>query len=112
MRTITRVILVMAIFSLSQACKKEKEDVLIPQWLDELIQARKNDPFYMGAAVYRYHWNSAAIYEFEIPLSSCLYCEVYFEDGENINWEENNLEDYIENRSDKIRIWYNPYLPD
>jgi hypothetical protein len=108
MKTLYRLLLFSTILSLPFSCKKENKKIEIPQWLDEMIQERENEPLYFSASVYRYQWENLFIYEFEIPLSSCMYCEVYTSNGELVSWVEYNFDNYLEQRTDKTLIWHNP----
>ncbi len=89
-------------------CEKQSSDNRNPEWLDELILEMEGNPYYFGSYISRYTWNGDFFYEITIPVSSCMYCDIYDIDGNRINWQENDINDYLENRKDKVLIWHDP----
>ncbi len=87
------------------ACDKEENDDRIPHWLDEMIQERQDTDLWEPASVIRYVWNEEYIYEFNNPLLSCAFCEIYFEDGEKVNWEVYDITDYLLRRTNYLVIY-------
>jgi len=90
---------------LLSACEKERYDDKNPKWLDQMIQEMENNPYYTGSSIERYTWKNNYYYEFTIPLSSCLYCDVYNFDGDRIDWQKNDIDDYLANRTYRVLIW-------
>jgi hypothetical protein len=79
-----------------------------PEWLKEKISVMSNDTthFFAMAKVYRYKWREALIYHISIPLSSCMYCELYDQNGNRIQFSNDvTLMDFLTNRSGEILIW-------
>lgn len=82
-----------------------------PIWLQvkiDSITATHRD-YYVGTKVYRYQWKGTFLFEFDIPLSSCRLCELYYYDGTKTNSPDSNtVLDYENNRTDKMFIWKYP----
>jgi hypothetical protein len=84
-----------------------------PAWLKvkiDSITATHRD-YYYGTKVYRYKWKGTFLFEFDIPLSSCVLCELYYYDGTKTNFPDSNtVSDYENNKTDKMFIWKYPEL--
>jgi hypothetical protein len=79
-----------------------------PEWLKEKISVMSNDTthFFAMAKVYRYNWREELIYHISIPLSSCMYCELYDQRGNRIQFSKDAaMVDFLTNRSGEILIW-------
>ncbi len=100
--------ILLIILLILSTCEKERFDNKNPKWLDEMIQEMENNPYYGGSYIERYTWRNHYYYEVTIPVSSCLYCDIYNVDGERIDWQENDLEDYLQNKTDRVLIWSYP----
>jgi len=69
-----------------------------------------DEEHYGMAKVYRYEMKGKHIFHIYRPLSSCVYCELYYEDGSRLNQEE--LKYFAENKNDPLIIWENrPPVP-
>ena len=77
-----------------------------PAWLKVKIDSMSTNQYYHGSQVYRYIWRNDFIYDIFIPVSSCVYCEVFNKDGAKITFTgDNMLQDYLNNRKDEILVW-------
>ena len=79
-----------------------------PVWLKEKISDISSDTaqFYTKTKVYRYRWNESFIYHISIPLSSCVYCELYDENGNKVQITSDlMLQNFLNNRADEVLIW-------
>jgi len=79
-----------------------------PDWLKAKISLMSNDSssFYTQTKVYRYIWHNEFIYHISIPLSSCVYCELYDQNGNKVQIvNDAMLQDFLKNRKDEILIW-------
>ena len=62
--------------------------------------------FYVGSKVYRHTWHYNYVYYIYVGLSSCAYCEVYYENGSIVKFTNDNmLQDYLNNRKNEKLIW-------
>jgi hypothetical protein len=78
-----------------------------PEWLKEKINsiAISNMPYYHMAEVNRYKWNNDFIFQFDIPVSSCLLCEVYYYNGTKVNFaNDSTVQNYLLKRTNKLLI--------
>jgi hypothetical protein len=79
-----------------------------PAWLKAKIDSvtTANPKYYSGTKVFRYEWNEQYIYHFSIPLSSCVYCEVYDQNGRKIQFTDNAMKsDFEQNKINKVLLW-------
>ena len=79
-----------------------------PSWLKDRIAIMSNDTtrLYAQTKVYRYNWHSAFVYYISIPLSSCMYCDVYDQEGNRIQFTgDAMLQDFLNTRSNEVLIW-------
>lgn len=78
----------------------------IPEWLSEQIQQMRGEPYYMGTVIYRHTWSGEYYYHFNIPVSSCAYCDVYDSNGFRIEWTDDLLTEYLKHRTDESIVWH------
>ena len=77
-----------------------------PAWLKVKIDSMSTNNFYVGSKVYRHTWHNNYIYYIHIGLSSCMYCEVYYENGSKVKFTNDYmLQDYLNNRKNEVLIW-------
>jgi hypothetical protein len=109
-----RLIFMIACVAMIFKCTRDFEplgsngDQKMPNWLSNLIAERQNNPDFWGSMVYRHTWRNHYYYHFFIPISSCAYCEVYDYTGNKVDWHNNDLMDYSNNRKNEIIAWYFP----
>ena len=70
--------------------------------MQKMTDTLETKNYYWGSKIYRHTWKSNYYYHLEIPLSSCLYCNIYKYNGENVNWKTENMDDYLKNKQDEI----------
>jgi hypothetical protein len=81
-----------------------------PVWLEEKINTISNftGHYYDWTRVYRYEWNNSFIYLFSVPASSCMYCELYDQDGNKVTaFNDSLLQDILQTRKGEVLIWEN-----
>jgi hypothetical protein len=105
---IKRSLLFLVFLLILSACEKQRFNDTNPRWVEELISEMEDDPYYQSSILSRYTWNEHFFYEIFNPISSCVYCEVFDYKGNRLNWEEYNLEDYLEHRTNQVIIWRGP----
>jgi len=82
-----------------------------PVWLKVKIDSisTSDNNYYFGTEVYRYKWNDNFLFEFHIPLSSCMLCELYYYNGSKTNFpNDKTVQKYLNNRTDKVHVWKLP----
>ena len=82
-----------------------------PEWLKEKIDSMSVNQLYYGSKVYRYTWDRKYVYHIMIPISSCMYCEVYDYYGNKIEFTENEFSDFLNNKTGETFIWEWPLNP-
>ena len=81
-----------------------------PEWLSEKIDSILSASGHYNdlTKVYRYSWNKSFIYYFYNPLSSCMYCELYDQDGKKMMANNDSLlQNTLNTRDGEILIWEN-----
>ncbi len=67
----------------------------MPDWLsDKMNQIEKEtekDIAVIKIRLYQGEWNNKKIYVIINYLSSCLYCDVYYENGEQVIWSKEDI---------------------
>jgi len=77
-----------------------------PEWLKTKIDTMSNHTDYYGTSVFRYEWNEDFIYHIMIPISSCAFCELYYENGNRTNIVSDVLfTDFVNNRKNETLVW-------
>jgi hypothetical protein len=82
-------------------CKNSEEvsDVSVkddfPKWLSvkitEIETVNEKDISIIKVRVFQCRWKNRVLYVILNNLTSCMLCEVYYEDGEKIEWSEEDL---------------------
>ena len=81
-----------------------------PAWLKEKIDSISSSTghYYDLTKVYRYNWNESFVYHFSVPLSSCIYCELYDHDGNKVTAiKDSLLQDILKTRNGELLLWEN-----
>lgn len=96
--------------------EKDTTDVLdydkdVPGWLkDKIINMSLDERYYTGAKVYRYDMGGEYLYHIYRPFDSCVYCELYDEDGTRLKPDE--VKYFSKNKGEALLIWENrPPVP-
>ncbi|MDR3665327.1 MAG: hypothetical protein P4L35_00665 [Ignavibacteriaceae bacterium] len=80
-----------------------------PAWLKIKIDSISTQKYYWGTVINRYKWNNNYLFEFTIPVSSCMFCDIYFYDGtKNKFIDAKAVQSYINTRTDKVFVWKYP----
>jgi hypothetical protein len=79
-----------------------------PEWLlikiAEIESSYNNDSSIFKVRIFKGEWNKQIVYLIMDSLSSCIFCEVYYENEEKIAWNETNKDDF-EDFYDKSKDW-------
>ena len=77
-----------------------------PAWLKVKIDSMSTNQLYHTSKVYRNTWHNSYTYYIFNPWSSCVYCELYYDNGDKIIFTDDEMiQDYMNNRKDEIIIW-------
>ncbi len=89
------------------ACeKKSQQQDQLPEWLEIILDESTNNDFCQYWSVTRYSFRDSYYYELFNPLSSCLFCDVYDEEGNRMVWDDHeDMNAYVENRTDVTLVW-------
>ncbi len=101
------IILLIPVFVIISSCSDD--DNLVPDWLRPKIAQMEADPVYAGVTVYRHDYKQTQIYNVDAPLRNCIYCEMYDSNGNALNWTEEELNDYLNLRTNEKIIWQRTY---
>lgn len=74
----------------------------IPGWLVTKLDSLHG---MWGTRVYRYEWKGEFVYHIENPISSCLYCELFDRDGNDIQFsDDDEFQDFLANKENKVLV--------
>lgn len=76
-----------------------------PVWLKEKIDSMSVDNRFVGTKVYRYEWKRNFMYHIMIPISSCVYCELYDQSSNKPQLDQVEFQDFLKNKKNVIVIW-------
>lgn len=79
-----------------------------PEWLKTKIDSisTSNQKYYFGTKVYRYEWNEEYVYHIKIPISSCMYCELFDDNGSKVQFTDNERSaDFAINKKNETLVW-------
>ena len=77
-----------------------------PTWLKEKIDSMTTNPkYYWGTKVYRYEWDGKYVYHISIAISSCMYCELYEQDGKKLQLDNVTFPDFLQNKKNEVLVW-------
>lgn len=76
-----------------------------PVWLKAKVDSLATRPDYNAIAVFRYEWRGDTLYYISLPLSSCLYCELYDKDGRRYHVAHEDMQAFIDADKHEKAIW-------
>ena len=77
-----------------------------PIWLKAKVDSIAAIPETFGITVYRYEWNGEFVYHIENPISSCVYCELYDQNGMKVEFtDDETFQDFVENKKNEVVVW-------
>jgi len=77
-----------------------------PTWLKMKIDSLTNNLDNAGTEVYRYDWNERFVYHIHIPINSCVFCLLFDQNGNKIQFASNDMiSNFEKNRKSKMLIW-------
>jgi hypothetical protein len=77
----------------------------LPQGVKDFITEIQKNSTYVGTRLFRYTWAGAYYYEFDIPISSCLHCHVFNEEGVKIVFSQDDLVRFLSERGARKLMW-------
>ena len=96
-------LLVLVVLFITSGCDKIGNNN--PEWINKMTDSLETNDFYWGSKIYEHEWKSELYYHLEIPLSSCGFCCIYDENGISIDWQIEDMDDYLENRKRERVVW-------
>ena len=80
---------------------------ILPEWLNvKISEYEDTHPAIVPLLVYKGEWEKRTIYFMLYYIKSCAFCDVYYEDGENIVWTDNTNFDNFQSTSKNWVIIY------
>jgi len=104
-KTMKKLIPLLLISVLFFSCEKFNTEFRQPVWVQKMTDTLETNDFYWGSKIYRHEWKSDYYYHLNIPVSSCAYCNIYNKNGESVDWQKEDMEDYLENRKNEQIVW-------
>ncbi|MDR3286842.1 MAG: hypothetical protein LBT27_05315 [Prevotellaceae bacterium] len=84
----------------------------LPEWLlikiseIEFLYSEDSKEFFIcKVRIFQGEWNKQIVYLIMENLSSCLFCKIYYENGENIVFNDTPFEDFSTSSKNWIQIY-------
>ena len=78
----------------------------IPGWLQQRIKEMSVDEkHYAGTKVFKYEVDGGNIFWINNPWGSCVYCELFYADGNKLS--EDEIKRFSEEKGEAVLIWEN-----
>jgi hypothetical protein len=82
----------------------------LPEWLlvkiNEIEFLHSKDISIVKVKIFQGEWNKQIVYHIWDNLSSCVFCEVYYGNGEKITWNDTNNKDDFDDKSKDWKLIY------
>lgn len=106
MKPATQLCLIILGISLLNACAVEEPvPNELPEGVKDFIAEIQKNSTYVGTKLYRYTWAGNYYYEFDIPISSCLACQVFDAEGNRYVFNQDDLVRYLSERGARVLMW-------
>lgn len=91
------------------SCQKEELNEEIPEWLQPRIEELENSDYCFDCKVTRYMYNEIYYFHVYCGLWSCMYCELYDEQGNLVQSAQSfDFEDFLAKKTDELIVWSCP----
>ena len=98
------IILVLVLFQFS--CNKEETPPLeVPDFLHPQIEELENSGECYGCTITKISFNNSFYYHLYCGYWSCMYCNLYDNNGNLVQWEQEEFSDFLENKTVEQVIW-------
>ena len=80
---------------------------ILPEWLNvKISEYEDTHSAFLPLFVYKGKWNNRVVFFMHYTVKSCVFCDVYYEDGKNIVWADNTNFDNFQSTSKNWVIVY------
>jgi hypothetical protein len=89
-------------------CQKNRnaDEGKMPEWAKSTIDSISTIEEYEGTILYRYTWNNEYVYHFEIPISTCTYCQLFNQSGIKVVFaSESQFQDFLNKKTETEVLW-------
>jgi len=105
-QTMKRIFFVAVTLLMFLSCQKnEILDSDIPEWLTPKLESFEEPGKCYGCAVTRIEYNNQLYYHLYCGIWSCMYCQLYDNHGELVNWDQNQFNDFFKKKKNETVIW-------
>jgi hypothetical protein len=78
----------------------------LPKWLNvKISEYEDTHPAIFPLIVYQGEWEKRIVYFLNYHIKSCLFCDVYYADGENIVWTNTNSDNFQSTSKNWVTIY-------
>jgi hypothetical protein len=99
-----RLLFVLLFAFVETGCKDSFPESDVPEWLSIRIRKFK-DMATVSVRIYKGEWNGRAVYFIRDTLGSCMFCEVYYGNGDQVLWLPGDDSFDSVDRSDWVLIY-------
>jgi len=101
-----RIYFVAVTFLLFLSCHNDEiPQPIIPEWLTPKIENFEKPGECYGCAVTRIEYNNQFYYHLYCGIWSCMYCQLYDSQGNLVNWDQNQFNDFFKKKKNETVIW-------
>jgi len=87
------------------SCQKEELNEEIPEWFYPRIEALENSGECYGCTLTKILYNNSIYYDLYCGYWSCMYCNLYDSNGNLVEWDVDDFNNFLENKKDEEIIW-------
>ncbi len=89
------------------SCEERIPDpVLTPNWLKlRIAELEQQEGGCTGCKIVRYTYNEEFFYWTQCNNSSCFDCEIYYYNGEQVNWDLIDKADFDKSKDRPVILW-------
>ena len=101
-----RLIIPALIFLFLISCQKEDTPILdIPDWFLPQIGKLEKSGECAGCTITQITFNSNIYYHLYCSYSSCMYCNLFDENGKLVEWDTDEFNNFLANKYNEKIIW-------
>ena len=98
--------LIPILFLILVSCQKEETpSPNVPDWfIPQIEQLEKSGECY-GCTITKITYNGKSYYHLYCSYWSCMYCNLYDNNGKLAEWDQEGFNNFVDNKKDEIVIW-------
>ena len=99
------VLLIIFILLIVSCDKEESPSPEVPDFLRPQIEELENSGECYGCTITKISYNNSFYYHLYCGYWSCMYCNLYDNKGDQVQWAQEEFSDFLEHKTDEEVIW-------